>query len=207
MQADRLDEALAAIDRAVRLDPKRANFRWGRGEILAQMGRGDEARAAYEDAVRLDPKDANIREKMGGMLAYLGRDKEALESYDEAVRLDPKSPYGHEGGAPGRCIAWAATGRPSRRSRRPSAWTGTIQGPARCEGTFAGTLRSAAVGARRCGMPAPRGRPPRLHGGCGSIPRQGCGQKAVSAAPAVARPDARAPRPARRPPRAAALAQ
>lgn len=56
-RAGRLDAALAAVDRAVALDPGRAVFLHNRAAILAGLGRTDEARRALEASRRLEGAD------------------------------------------------------------------------------------------------------------------------------------------------------
>ncbi len=53
----RLDAALAAVDRAVALQPGRAVFLHNRAAILATLGRTDEARRALEASSRLEGAD------------------------------------------------------------------------------------------------------------------------------------------------------
>ncbi|NIM00415.1 MAG: tetratricopeptide repeat protein [Acidobacteria bacterium] len=54
-QLGELDEALAAVDRSLALDPSYVPAHLYRGTWLFDLGRVDEARAAFEQATRLEP--------------------------------------------------------------------------------------------------------------------------------------------------------
>jgi predicted O-linked N-acetylglucosamine transferase (SPINDLY family) len=53
---DRLDEALAAVRRAIELNPRHAEAYMNLGGILLDLGRADEAVGAYRQAVQLNPQ-------------------------------------------------------------------------------------------------------------------------------------------------------
>lgn len=86
---DRLDEALAAFDRAAELDPSNQNAHGGRGEALRLLGRLDEALAAFDRVLAVEPDSAWALASKGAALATLARDQEAVELLDRAVELDP----------------------------------------------------------------------------------------------------------------------
>jgi len=71
-------EALAAFDRAIALDPERADALVGRGRTLARLRRYDEAFEAYGRAVRLDPADPMI-------LRYRGHNYINVRKFDLAL--------------------------------------------------------------------------------------------------------------------------
>lgn len=54
-------EALEALDRAIQLDPKRADIHAARAAALRALGNPKEAKAEYTRALALDPTDANGR--------------------------------------------------------------------------------------------------------------------------------------------------
>ena len=85
----RPDEALDALDHAIRLDPEHAEAHYNRGTILAELGRSDEGLDALDHAIRLDPEHAEAHYDRGTILAALGRSDEALEALDHAIRLNP----------------------------------------------------------------------------------------------------------------------
>ena len=85
----RLDDALAAYDKALRLKPDYAEAHNNRGNTLRDMGRRDGALAAYDKAVRLKPDYAEAHNNRGNTLRDMGRLDDALAAYDRAVRLKP----------------------------------------------------------------------------------------------------------------------
>jgi tetratricopeptide (TPR) repeat protein len=63
----RLDEALAAADRAVQLDPKRADLRISRARISRAKGDAKEARENFQEALKLDPGSREAREGLASL--------------------------------------------------------------------------------------------------------------------------------------------
>lgn len=66
---NRLDEALAAYDRAIGLDPSLALAHSNRGSILWSLHRLDEALVEYDRAIQLDPSDALALNTLAWFLA------------------------------------------------------------------------------------------------------------------------------------------
>ncbi len=81
-------EALAAYEQAIRLDPNDAESYEDKGNALSDLKRFQEALAAYEQAIRLDPRKAAYYYSKGCALETLGRSQEALEAFEQAIRLD-----------------------------------------------------------------------------------------------------------------------
>ena len=71
----RTKEALLALDRAVELDPKRADFRAARGRALRALGAQNEAKAEFSRAVDLDPTNPEGR---AGLLSLRGESRHEL---------------------------------------------------------------------------------------------------------------------------------
>ena len=63
---ERLEEALAALEQALRLDPNYAGAHNNRGHALRQLGRLEEAIASFDQALRLNPNDDNAYNSRGG---------------------------------------------------------------------------------------------------------------------------------------------
>jgi len=85
----RHDEAIAAYEQALRLDP---NFAWAyhnKGFALSGLKCYDEAIATYDQALRLDPNYAWAYHNKGFALSGLKCYDEAIATYDQALRLDP----------------------------------------------------------------------------------------------------------------------
>jgi serine/threonine protein kinase len=84
-------EALAAYDEAIRLDPTDALAYRNKGAALSELKHYQEALAAYDEAIRLDPTDALAYRDKGFTLEALRRDKEAAQAFEQARRLGYKS--------------------------------------------------------------------------------------------------------------------
>ncbi|MDW7990603.1 MAG: tetratricopeptide repeat protein [Anaerolineae bacterium] len=92
-EAGQKDEAMAAYQRAVELDPKLAPPWNGLGNVYSDLGQYEEAMAAYRRAIELDPKEAGFWNNLGNAYSDLGRHEEAIEAYRQAIELDPKDAY------------------------------------------------------------------------------------------------------------------
>jgi Flp pilus assembly protein TadD len=88
----RYDEALAALQRAIALNPAAAVYRVNLGAVYDTMNRPTEAVACYEEADRLQPGDAKCHSNWANALLKLGRAEEAEAHCRHAVRLQPDSP-------------------------------------------------------------------------------------------------------------------
>ena len=87
---DRQREAVAAAERAISLDPKRAWYWYGKGYALFLLGRNGEALAAHEQALALVPKAGYALRGKGLALIGLDRHREALLVYERALALEPR---------------------------------------------------------------------------------------------------------------------
>jgi tetratricopeptide (TPR) repeat protein len=85
----RYEEALAACEQAIRLDPNDARAYTGKGLALRNLKRHEEALVAYDQAIRLDPTNTDAYTGKGLALGNLKRHEEALAAFDQALRLDP----------------------------------------------------------------------------------------------------------------------
>jgi tetratricopeptide (TPR) repeat protein len=86
---NRYEEALAAYEQALRLDPNDADAYNNKGNALTGLNRYEEALAAYEQALRLDPNYTYAYNNKGYALYGLKRYEEALAAYDQAIFLNP----------------------------------------------------------------------------------------------------------------------
>jgi tetratricopeptide (TPR) repeat protein len=80
--------ALAELQKALQLDPRRHEIYNNIGRLLAGEGRPQEALPYCRDAVRLDPQSALSHTGLGIVLRELGRFDEAAEEFSESERLD-----------------------------------------------------------------------------------------------------------------------
>jgi tetratricopeptide (TPR) repeat protein len=87
--AKRYQEALAAYEHAIRLDPNDAgtHLNINRGNTLHHLQRYQEALAAYEHATLLDPNYAGAYLNKGIILEKLGEKREAKRAYERARQL------------------------------------------------------------------------------------------------------------------------
>jgi tetratricopeptide (TPR) repeat protein len=90
--AKKLPEALAAVDEALRLDPKLVPALTLKAKLAMAAYRLDVAHQCLEQALALDPR-ASYAQFLYGMEAYLGNDlKEALPRFQKARQLSPADP-------------------------------------------------------------------------------------------------------------------
>ncbi len=83
-------ETLAAVDRALALEPGYAEAHHLRAVALRHLGRSDDAIASCAKAIALAPKAAYAHNEMGVILAGLERHEEALAHYERALSCDPR---------------------------------------------------------------------------------------------------------------------
>jgi len=79
----KIDEAAAALRRAVALDPKSAEPRAELAALYARADRPVEAVAAAEDAVKVDPRNKEANRILGSMLASFAAQRQAVKPGDD----------------------------------------------------------------------------------------------------------------------------
>jgi tetratricopeptide (TPR) repeat protein len=82
------EEALAAFDRAIQLDPKLSGAHNARGIELAGLARYDEALAAYTRAIESEPGYAWAHYNRARTYCLLGRREDALKDLRTAIDLN-----------------------------------------------------------------------------------------------------------------------
>lgn len=92
MAADRNDDALAELDRALAIRPRDAHVLNAKGALLGRLDRYDEAIAAFRAAVTERPSDADLHYNIAYALQCQGRFSEALEVYNRALHIRPGYP-------------------------------------------------------------------------------------------------------------------
>ncbi|MEG5059232.1 CHAT domain-containing tetratricopeptide repeat protein [Microcoleus sp. A2-C5] len=85
-----LEGAIAAFEKALKIDPKYHCAWSGLGNALGNLGRNSEAIAAYETALEIDSKDNYAWNGLGGTLNDLGRNSEAITAFEKALEIDPE---------------------------------------------------------------------------------------------------------------------
>jgi tetratricopeptide (TPR) repeat protein len=88
----RTDEAVMALQEAIRLDPDLAFAHYNLGLNLARQNRDTDAVPQYEAELRLQPGYAPAWCELGLSLYQLGRRDEAVSAYEKALRFRPDYP-------------------------------------------------------------------------------------------------------------------
>ncbi len=85
----KLDEAIAAYQKAIEIDPDYADAYYNIGIALRKQGKLDEAIAAYQKAIEIDPDYADAYYNIGIALRKQGKLDEAIAAYQKAIEIDP----------------------------------------------------------------------------------------------------------------------
>ncbi|HEY7357366.1 MAG TPA: tetratricopeptide repeat protein, partial [Ktedonobacterales bacterium] len=91
--ADKYEEAIQALERAIQLDPGYVVAHFSKAESLYWLGRYEEALIAVERVSELAPGLAESYSLKGDVLQELGRYEEALIGYERAMELEPDQGY------------------------------------------------------------------------------------------------------------------
>jgi tetratricopeptide (TPR) repeat protein len=91
----RLDDAVAALQQALRVQPDYAEAYRKLGCTYFRQGRHDEAVASYHQAIALQPSSGIFHSELGSVLVAQGKFHEAEAVCREAVRLQPADPGSH----------------------------------------------------------------------------------------------------------------
>ena len=107
---DRLPDAIAQYEEALRLKPAASEVHNNLGLELAKMpGRLPDAIAQYEEALRLNSAAPEVHNNLGIALAKMpGRLPEAIVHFEEALRINPEFVEAQNN------LAYALTGMPGR---------------------------------------------------------------------------------------------
>lgn len=96
-ELDCKDEALAAFESAIALDPYDTQALNNRGVLLRQSGKLAEAIDAYSRVLALDPQNADTGHNRASAMLESGRHAEALAAYETLLALQARDTWAHFG--------------------------------------------------------------------------------------------------------------
>jgi tetratricopeptide (TPR) repeat protein len=94
-QAGRIDDAIAAYRKAIRVNPGLAPAQFNLGQLLRQRGDYEQAAHCFDGAARLRPTAADAWLNLGAMLERLERFSDAGRAYAQAIECGPDDPVGY----------------------------------------------------------------------------------------------------------------
>jgi tetratricopeptide (TPR) repeat protein len=95
IELGRLDEARAAHERGLEIDPDNHQAWVGLGIIHRLQGDLDEAERCYQKAIRLAPDYAELHASLGALFCFREQPERAIEALDRAISLSPGLPVAH----------------------------------------------------------------------------------------------------------------
>jgi tetratricopeptide (TPR) repeat protein len=95
LEASSPDDAAAAYERVLEVDPDRSDALVNLGLLLHESGDAAGAAERYRRALEVDAGDATAAFNLGVALDDLGRAREALDAYRQAIAIDPSSADAH----------------------------------------------------------------------------------------------------------------
>ncbi|MGD2096691.1 MAG: tetratricopeptide repeat protein [Desulfobacterales bacterium] len=90
LNLNRPEEALESFNRAIRIDPTKADGYLGRANALNTLKRYEEALPDYNKALEIDPTLANAYVNRGSAYSHLGQYEKAIADYEKGLELDPE---------------------------------------------------------------------------------------------------------------------
>ena len=94
-EMDMVDEAIAAQEKALELDP-RYHIAWvNLGVAYRLSGDFDKAEQCYKKALEIEPEYAELHASLGALYVFREQPEKAVESLQKAIGLDPSLPVSH----------------------------------------------------------------------------------------------------------------
>ena len=90
---DRPDDAEAAFQKAIELDPTDAAGYEQLARLYAKTDRLNEAVTTYEAAIKARPEDPNLHYFLGTLYSFGGAQDKAIERYEDAIKYGPDLAY------------------------------------------------------------------------------------------------------------------
>ena len=94
-RANRLPEAIAQYEEALRIAPNDAELHNVLGLVLVKTGKASEGIGHYEEALRLKPDFAEAHNSLAIALFGLGKRQEAVHEFEQALQIRPDFDQGH----------------------------------------------------------------------------------------------------------------
>ncbi|KXK00023.1 MAG: ankyrin repeat-containing protein [Acidobacteria bacterium OLB17] len=95
LKQNRNNEALAAFDKALQLDPQNASAAYYRGQAYSRMDEPANMIASYKQALNLEPNYSPAAFDLGVAYYNAGDYANAAASYETAVKADPQNAQAH----------------------------------------------------------------------------------------------------------------
>jgi Flp pilus assembly protein TadD len=95
LRVGRIEEARSYLERALRINPERAEVHYNLGSALQAQGRLAEAIDRFRVASRLNPRDDRVQLGLADALREAGSIVEAVRYYRQALALNPESAEAH----------------------------------------------------------------------------------------------------------------
>ncbi len=89
MDQGKFEEALAAFDKAIDLNPQYAEAWNNKGRVLATLSRLNEANEAFDKSIKINPNYAEAWYNKGRVLAELNKYGDSLIAFDNAIQINP----------------------------------------------------------------------------------------------------------------------
>ena len=88
-ESGQYDEALALVNKGIRLDANNANSWYNKGIILFKMGRYHEALNSFAQAADIDPEFTEAWFNKGMALMCSGKYLEAIRAFNKLLKIHP----------------------------------------------------------------------------------------------------------------------
>jgi tetratricopeptide (TPR) repeat protein len=90
LNRNRPESALESFNRAIDIDPTKADGWLGRANTLNTLKRYEEALPDYDKALEIDPTLANAYVNRGSVYSHLEQYEKAIADYEKGLELDPE---------------------------------------------------------------------------------------------------------------------
>jgi len=88
-ESGQYDEALALVNKGIRLDSNNANSWYNKGIILFKMGRYQDALNSFAQAADIDPEFTEAWYNKGMALMCSGKYLEAIRAFNKVLKIHP----------------------------------------------------------------------------------------------------------------------